>query len=134
MKLRYKHQRFQTEAALAVANAFTGQPKSDGQSDHIVDQGVNPDLFVVKGFGNKNVILAPEAVCENVRAIQTEQGLKPVEQLQQLQGVGTALTIEMETGTGKTYTYIKTMYELNARYGWTKLWWWCQASPSEKAY
>ena len=120
MKLRYKHQRFQTEAALAVANAFTGQPKSDGQSDHIVGQGVNPDLFVVKGFGNKNVILAPEAVCENVRAIQTEQGLKPVEQLQQLQGVGTALTIEMETGTGKTYTYIKTMYELNARYGWTK--------------
>lgn len=120
MKLRYKHQRFQTEAALAVANAFTGQPKSDGQSDHIVDQGVNQDLFAVKGFGNKNVILAPEAVCENVRAIQTEQGLKPVEQLQQLQGVGTALTIEMETGTGKTYTYIKTMYELNARYGWTK--------------
>ena len=120
MKLRYKHQRFQTEAALAVANAFTGQPKSDGQSDHIVDQGVHQDLFVVKGFGNKNVILAPEAVCENVRAIQTEHGLKPVEQLQQLQGVGTALTIEMETGTGKTYTYIKTMYELNARYGWTK--------------
>ena len=120
MKLRYKHQRFQTEAALAVANAFTGQPKSDGQSDHIVDQGVHQDLFVVKGFGNKNVILAPEAVCENVRAIQTEQGLKPVEQLQRLQGVGTALTIEMETGTGKTYTYIKTMYELNARYGWTK--------------
>lgn len=120
MKLRYKHQRFQTEAALAVANAFTGQPKSDGQSDHIVDQGVNQGLFVVKGFGNKNVILAPEAVCENVRAIQTEQGLKPVEQLQRLQGVGTALTIEMETGTGKTYTYIKTMYELNARYGWTK--------------
>lgn len=120
MKLRYKHQRFQTEAALAVANAFTGQPKSDGQSDHIVDQGVLQDLFVVKGFGNKNVILSPEAVCENVRAIQTEQGLKPVEQLQQLQGVGTALTIEMETGTGKTYTYIKTMYELNARYGWTK--------------
>lgn len=120
MKLRYKHQRFQTEAALAVANAFTGQPKSDGQSDHIVDQGVHQDLFLVKGFGNKNVILSPEAVCENVRAIQTEQGLKPVEQLQQLQGVGTALTIEMETGTGKTYTYIKTMYELNARYGWTK--------------
>lgn len=120
MKLRYKHQRFQTEAALAVANAFTGQPKSDGQSDHIVDQGVHQDLFVVKGFGNKNVILALEAICENVRAIQTEQGLKPVEQLQQLQGVGTALTIEMETGTGKTYTYIKTMYELNARYGWTK--------------
>ena len=120
MKLRYKHQRFQTEAALAVANAFVGQPKSDGLSDHIVDQGSDNRAFPLFGFGNKNVILAPEAVCENVRAIQTEQGLKPVEQLQQLQGVGTALTIEMETGTGKTYTYIKTMYELNARYGWTK--------------
>ena len=51
MKLRYKHQRFQTEAALAVANAFTGQPKSDGQSDHIVDQGVHQDL---KGARQKN--------------------------------------------------------------------------------
>ena len=47
MKLRYKHQRFQTEAALAVANAFTGQPKSDGQSDHIVDQGVHQDLSLI---------------------------------------------------------------------------------------
>ena len=120
MKLRYKHQRFQIEAALAVANAFVGQPKSDGLSDHIVDQGSDNRAFPLFGFGNKNVILTPEAVCENVRAIQTEQGLKPVEKLQQLQGVGTALTIEMETGTGKTYTYIKTMYELNARYGWTK--------------
>ena len=120
MKLRYKHQRFQTEAALAVANAFMGQPKSDGQSDHIVDLGNRQNLFSLQGFGNKKLILAREAICENVRAIQTEQGLKPVEQLQELQGVGTALTIEMETGTGKTYTYIKTMYELNARYGWTK--------------
>ena len=60
MKLRYKHQRFQTEAALAVANAFTGQPKSDGLSDHLVEKKLHQDLFVVKGFGNKNVILAPK--------------------------------------------------------------------------
>lgn len=45
------------------------------------------------------------------------QGLKPVEQLQ---GEGLTLTIEMETGTGKTYTYIKTMFELNRLYGWSK--------------
>lgn len=77
-------------------------------------------LFTLAGFGNKNIVLAREAVCENVRAIQTEQGLKPVDYLQDLQGVGMAFTIEMETGTGKTYTYIKTMYELNERYGWTK--------------
>ena len=120
MRLRYKHQRFQTEAARCVVNVFTGQPKSDGQSDHIVDQGTKRGFFHVEGFGNRNIILAREAICENIRAIQTEQGLKPVDYLQELPGVGLALTIEMETGTGKTYTYIKTMYELNARYGWTK--------------
>ena len=120
MQIRYKHQRFQAEAVRAIANAFTGQPKSDGLSDHTVDQGKNKGLFALAGFGNKNVVLAREAVCENVRAVQTEQGLKPVDYLQDLQGVGMAFTIEMETGTGKTYTYIKTMYELNERYGWTK--------------
>lgn len=120
MQIRYKHQRFQAEAARSIANAFTGQPKSDGQSDHIIDQGKDKKLFTLAGFGNKNIVLAREAVCENVRAIQTEQGLKPVDYLQDLQGVGMAFTIEMETGTGKTYTYIKTIYELNERYGWTK--------------
>ena len=128
MQIRYKHQQFQAEAARAIANAFTGQPKSDGLSDHTVDQGKSKDGqtriqgegFSLAGFGNKNVVLAREAICENVRAIQTEQGLKPVDYLQDLQGVGMAFTIEMETGTGKTYTYIKTMYELNERYGWTK--------------
>ena len=120
MQIRYKHQRFQAEAARAIANAFTGQPKSDGLSDHTVDQGKNKGFIALAGFGNKNVVLAREAVCENVRAVQTEQGLKPIDYLQDLQGVGMAFTIEMETGTGKTYTYIKTMYELNERYGWTK--------------
>lgn len=128
MRIRYKHQRFQTEAARSIANAFTGQPKSDGQSDHIVDRGKRKDGqtqlhgkgYDILGFGNKNVVLAREAICENVRAVQTGQGLKPVDYLQDIQGVGMAFTIEMETGTGKTYTYIKTMYELNERYGWTK--------------
>lgn len=120
MQIRYKHQRFQTEAARSIVNAFIGQPKSDGQSDHTVDQGRNRNWFKLEGFGNKNVVLAREAICDNVRAVQTEQGIKPVDYLQDLQGVGMAFTIEMETGTGKTYTYIKTMYELNERYGWTK--------------
>ena len=128
MQIRYKHQPFQAEAARCVANAFTGQPKSDGLSDHTVDQGKRKDSqtaitgegFALAGYGNKNVILAPEAICKNVRAIQTEHGLKPVDSLQTIPGVGMAFTIEMETGTGKTYTYIKTMYELNERYGWTK--------------
>lgn len=125
MHIRYKHQRFQTEAARSVVNAFTGQPKSDGLSDHTVDQGKSRQTrldgeFAVAGYGNKNIVLTREAICDNVRAIQTEQGIKPIDYLQDIQGVGMAFTIEMETGTGKTYTYIKTMYELNEKYGWTK--------------
>ena len=128
MQIKYKHQRFQTEAARSIADAFIGQPKSNGLSDHIIDQGKHRDGqqtikgegYTLAGFGNKNVVLTRDAICENVRAVQIEQGLKPVDSLQELQGVGMAFTIEMETGTGKTYTYIKTMYELNERYGWTK--------------
>ena len=69
MQIKYKHQRFQAEAARAIANAFTGQPKSDGLSDHTVDQGKNKGFIALAGFGNKNVVLAREAVCENVRAV-----------------------------------------------------------------
>lgn len=120
MKIKYKHQQFQTEAVRSVVDVFNGQPKSDGLSDHVVDPGKDRTLIQMKGFGNKNVVLTSDTICENVRAIQIEQGLKPVDALQEIAGVGMAFTIEMETGTGKTYTYIKTMYELNARYGWTK--------------
>ncbi len=100
-----------------VTNAFIGQPKSDGQSTHTVDQGTSRGMFSVMGFGNERVLLTREALTENVRAVQLEQDLKPIEHLE---GDGLMFTIEMETGTGKTYTYIKTMYELNKRYGWTK--------------
>ena len=116
MKIKYKHQQFQTEAVRSVVDVFNGQPKSDGLSDHIVDPGKDRTLIQTKGFGNKSVVLTSDTICENVRAIQMEQGLKPVDALQELADVGMAFTIEMETGTGKTYTYIKTMYELNARY------------------
>ena len=120
MKLRYKHQQFQTDAARAVADVFAGQPKSDGQSDHMIDPGSKNTLFLQEGFGNGEIVLSKEAICNNVRQIQIEHGLKPVDRLQELNEVGMAFTVEMETGTGKTYTYIKTMYELNVRYGWTK--------------
>lgn len=121
MKLKYKHQRFQEDAARAVTACFSGQPHYDGASNFLVDQGIvngrqNNDLFRVEGFAN-----APLAeglpLRDNIRRVQTEFGLKPIEQLE---GDGRTLTIEMETGTGKTFTYIKTMYELNKLYGWTK--------------
>ena len=116
MKLRYKHQRFQENAARCVVDAFIGQPKSDGLSNFMVDPGKgDPDgiKFDMEGFGNQEIVLAQEDITENIRAVQMQQGIRPVEHLEQLQGVGTALTIEMETGTGKTYTYITTMFELN---------------------
>ena len=117
MKIKYKHQRFQAEAAKCVTDVFLGQPKSDGLSNFLVDQGSNPDAFGVEGFGNAPLLLSRDKLCDNVRTVQMAQGLRPIEQLQ---GEGLTLTVEMETGTGKTYTYIKTMFELNRLYGWSK--------------
>lgn len=121
MKLKYKHQRFQEDAARAVADCFSGQPHDDGASNFLVDHGVveggqDGDLFRVEGFANAP-IRAGVPLRDNIRRVQTEFGLKPIDQLE---GDGRTLTIEMETGTGKTFTYIKTMFELNKRYGWTK--------------
>lgn len=118
MKLRFKHQEFQVEAARNVVRAFYGQPYNDG-FDYIQDRRKNrqQEAFVDLGFGNAALRLSRSEIASNVRALQMEQGLKPIEYLE---GDGVNLTIEMETGTGKTYTYIKTMYELNKHYGWSK--------------
>ena len=117
MKIQYKHQGFQREATLSVADAFMGQPKSDGASTFKVDMGKGRLKFDVDGFGNDPVALSTDSIVSNIRSIQMAKGLKPIDHLE---GDGLTLTIEMETGTGKTYTYIKTMYELNRRYGWSK--------------
>ena len=122
MKLRCKHQAFQAEAARNVVRAFQGQPFHDGLI-YTQDEGLARDedgIFhteVVQGFCNAPLSLDRDLITENVRALQIEQGLRPIEGLE---GEGIHLTVEMETGTGKTYTYIKTMYELNKHYGWTK--------------
>lgn len=121
MRLQYKHQRFQEDAARAVTACFSGQPHYDGASNFLVDQGIvngkqDNNLFHVEGFANAP--LEPGVpLRDNIRRVQTAFGLKPIDALE---GDGRTLTIEMETGTGKTFTYIKTMYELNKLYGWTK--------------
>lgn len=122
MKLKFKHQSFQAEAARNVVRAFEGQPFHDGFV-YVKDQGNEKDEKdaskeeVMLGFGNAPLSLQRSHIAENVRALQIEQGLKPIDSLE---GEGIHLTVEMETGTGKTYTYIKTMYELNKHYGWSK--------------
>lgn len=101
MKIKYKHQRFQAEATRCVTDVFQGQPKRDGLSNFLIDQGKGHIGFKVEGFGNAPIVLDRESLCENIRTIQMAQGLKPIEHIQ---GEGLTLTVEMETGTGKTYT------------------------------
>ena len=118
MKLKFKHQRFQAEAAQCVVRAFEGQPYHTPQ-DYLIDRGRRPmsDMYELLGYSNSPLMIDRGSIAENVRAVQMEQGLKPIEVLE---GSDVHLTIEMETGTGKTYTYIKTMFELNKYYGWNK--------------
>ena len=118
MKLKFKHQQFQKDAAQAVTDVFFGQPFSD-RNTYQIDQGTGGgNFFEMIGTSNMPLKIERETLVDNIRGIQMRQGMKPIERLEG--GKDLKLTIEMETGTGKTYTYIKTMYELNAKYGWSK--------------
>ena len=121
MKLKFKHQTFQRDAAHAVTDIFVGQRKSDGFA-YRFDEGrtnsqqtrINAELTA---FRNEPIMLDRDSLVQNIREIQMSQDLEPITGIV---GEGLNFTIEMETGTGKTYTYIKTMYELNKIYGWSK--------------
>ncbi|MBR0485127.1 MAG: DEAD/DEAH box helicase family protein [Oscillospiraceae bacterium] len=119
MKLQFKHQKFQAEAAKAVVDVFAGQPYLT--SNYMMDRGTaeltdTDEDFT--GWANQKIIsaLTDEMILERIRKIQRTNQIKPSEKLEGRYN----LTIEMETGVGKTYTYIKTMYELNQAYGWSK--------------
>lgn len=122
MKIKFKHQKFQADAAAAVCDVFAGQPKIT--PTYIIDQGRiagDEQLTLTSeadftGFNNKKVLLADDIVKTNLQRIQRQL---QIELSQRLEGRYN-LTVEMETGVGKTYTYIKTMFELNKRYGWSK--------------
>ena len=117
MKLQFKHQTFQADAANAVCDVFAGQPFHT--PTYMIDAGLGQITLNQKeitGFGNAPVVISDDKILERIRNLQRAGGIKPSSSL-----VGRFnLTIEMETGVGKTYTYIKTMYELNKRYGWSK--------------
>ncbi|MDQ1551025.1 MAG: type restriction enzyme [Actinomycetota bacterium] len=107
MKLQFKVQRYQTEAVDAVVDCFAGQPRLDAVG------GVNAEIA-----------LSPAQLLHNIRAVQRDRGLPLSAALAHSPAAVTPdtpnLDIEMETGTGKTYVYIKTIMELNKRYGWSK--------------
>jgi len=129
VKLKFKKQAFQTDAVNAVADCFAGQPKSEGVTYRIDPgksgsaKGVNaqPRLdFAESGFKNRELVLTKDQLLANIQAVQQRQNLPQSTTLVSTKVCAVNLDIEMETGTGKTYCYIKTMCELNRRYGWSK--------------
>lgn len=122
MKLRFKHQKFQADAAKAVVDVFAGQPYL--RPSYMMDRGSgNYQKSITEeedftGWSNQKIVpeLNDRLILEHINTIQRANQIKPSEKLEGRYN----LTIEMETGVGKTYTYIKTMYELNRAYGWSK--------------
>lgn len=124
MKFRFKVQPFQTEAVEAVADCFQGQPLDSGLRYRIdpgtVKQGQTARLEMDEGFRNADIALPLTAVLKNIQAVQLRQNLPVSDAIKQTAVCDVNLDIEMETGTGKTYCYIKSIFELNRRYGWSK--------------
>lgn len=148
MKIHFKTLDYQKDAVKAVVDCFVGQPKLEGHR-YMIDQGVakiakptaQDDMFAVEfglergkpkkvvadvGFENAQIFNL-DAVLKNIQNVQMANILEPSSSLvtddakgKNLTGSPLNLNIEMETGTGKTYCYIRTMFELNAKYGWSK--------------
>lgn len=139
MKLQFKEQDFQVQAIKAVVDCFEGQPlktnrftlerskelirkakqaASGGIQASVFDNDVLEDI----GYRNSPLQLTDTQVLKNIQTIQQQNGLNESTGIERPKGIklGYNLTIEMETGTGKTYTYIRTMYELHKHYGWSK--------------
>ena len=125
MRIQYKHQKFQADAAKAVVDVFAGQPYLT--PTYMMDRGTgtyqinfNEELDYT-GCSNHRIIpeLNDQLILEHLQKIQRANQIQPSNKLEG-RADGYNLTIEMETGVGKTYTYIKTMYELNRAYGWSK--------------
>ena len=120
MKLQFKHQKFQADAAKAVVDVFAGQPYLT--PTYMMDRGYGQQTMTddtdFTGWRNERIVpeLSDKMILEHLQKVQRTGQIKPSDKLEGRYN----LTIEMETGVGKTYTYIKTMYELNKHYGWSK--------------
>lgn len=125
MKLQFKHQKFQADAAKAVVDVFAGQPyltpsymMDQGIANRYSDDSEDISFDSFTGWRNERIVpqLSDALILEHIQKIQRANQIAPSPKLDGKFN----LTIEMETGVGKTYTYIKTMYELNKHYGWSK--------------
>ena len=140
MKFRFKVQPYQSAAVEAVVDCFEGQPKNNPLQYRIDPGRQERDLSfeLEDGFKNQNIRLDDTALLRNIQAVQKRQNLPPSKSLMDFStlvdnkglhkpakanykpGAKVNLDIEMETGTGKTYCYIKTMFEMYERFGWSK--------------
>ena len=146
MKLKFKTQAYQTAAVQAVVDCFKGQPLASPEAiSYRVDPGKAKknveDLFAEAGFRNADLQLTETTILDNIQQVQRGQNLPmssslsdyyningkgertsvPAAHLKSAKAISDIhLDIEMETGTGKTYCYIKTIFELNRQYGWSK--------------
>lgn len=138
MKLQFKEQQFQVDAVKAVTNCFLGQEKGEGhftleRSKQLMQKakqaaaGINTFSFTEEvdesiGYRNKLLKITDSQLLQNIQKVQQQNDIRESENLEKpkVQKKGINLTIDMETGTGKTYTYIRTMYELHKQYGWSK--------------
>jgi type III restriction enzyme len=139
MKLQFKQQDFQIQAVNAVVDCFKGQELKTNRftlerSRELIRKAkeaasgatksfeLETDLMEDIGYRNSPVQITESQLLENLHEVQERNDIRESEQIERPKGVklGYNLTIEMETGTGKTYTYIRTMYELNKHYGWSK--------------
>lgn len=137
MKLKFKIQQYQTDAVKAIVDVFKGQPYN-AQSEYTMDLGLSKtgeikqtSFFVGHteriygdedydvGFANNRIEITPQDLLRNIQGIQALSNIKESQTLSHDFGA-VDLDVEMETGTGKTYVYIKSMFELNKQYGFSK--------------
>ncbi|WP_304230822.1 DEAD/DEAH box helicase family protein, partial [Phascolarctobacterium succinatutens] len=144
MKFSFKIQQYQTDAVNAVVDVFKGQVRPAQDTSYFFDPGrlvpvktqkaKNTNAYnlfqqeldeqeakqdIILGYANAPIKLDKAQLLENIKHIQGNNNITPSKELIEGQGK-CSLDIEMETGTGKTYVYIKTMFELNKQYGWNK--------------
>jgi type III restriction enzyme len=127
MKFNFKIQPFQTESVESVVRVFNGQPKQERVTyrrdlGQMIDRKTGQYEIQYDddpGYRNATVELSDEQILKNIRELQADNNLKLSPSLVKELGA-VSLDVEMETGTGKTYVYIKTMFELHKHYGWGK--------------
>jgi len=126
MKFKFKIQQYQTDAVESTVSVFAGQP-SKTNAQYRRDLGKQKQQLKAEfeeeyvGYRNADVELNATQLLENINHQQVQNDIPLSKSLAATNGLGAcSLDVEMETGTGKTYVYIKTMFEMNKRFGWSK--------------